>query len=145
MLTYQIIFLCSFVLITIAMIYKIYTLYQKERQLDVLGAELNAIVENVLEDIKKQKKATSGISPLSPNPDLLDPGMLSTLVTVMVNKYGTVSLSLEDFGALSDDEYVSVYINTENKTIILSLNHDLSNEDPLSLVKFTNVKDNTYH
>ena len=145
MMVFQTILLCVFVLVLLAMTYKLYTLYQKERNLEALGDELNSIVENIVEDIKKQKKATNSISPMTPNPDLLDPGMLSTLVTVLVNKYGTVNLTVEDFAALSDEEYVSVYVDTTDKTIILSLNHDLGVENPVSMVKFTNADDNTYH
>jgi len=145
MMTFQAILLSIFTLVTMAMVYKLYSLYRKERELDMLGSELNAIVENIIEDVKKQKKVTAGIRPMSPNPDLLDPGLLSTLVTVMVNKHGTINLSLEDFAALSDEEYVSVYVDADNKTIILSLDHNLSSQDPLSMIKFTNVDDNTYH
>ena len=54
-------------------------------------------------------------------------------------------MTVEDFAALSDEEYVSVYVDTTDKTIILSLNHDLGVENPVSMVKFTNADDNTYH
>jgi hypothetical protein len=76
-----------------------------------------------------------------------DPGMLATLITVIVNKFGTLRLGLTDFSAVKNEEYVSIYMDTTTQELLLSLKHSLG-EDPSSLtnvMNFTGKDDGTFH
>jgi len=70
--------------------------------------------------------------------------MLATIVTVLVNKFGDTRLSMKDF-MLSDEEYVSVYVDADTEEIILSLNTQLGKAPDFSMIKFGNNDDNTFH
>lgn len=76
-----------------------------------------------------------------------DPDMLSSVISVIVKKYGTIKLGLTDFEAVTKQDYVSVYVDTVSQDLILSLKHDLHNEadDPMSMVNFGNPDDSTFH
>ena len=77
-----------------------------------------------------------------------DPDMLSSVISVIVKKFGTLKLQLEDFEAVGSEDYVSVYIDTLTQDLILSLKHDLASsekKDPISMVNFGNPDDSTFH
>lgn len=76
--------------------------------------------------------------------DLSDPALLSTLITVLINKVGSVRLNLADFEAVPENEFVSVYIDSKTSDLILSLNHDLEIKEPL-LANFCKGDDDVYH
>ena len=76
--------------------------------------------------------------------DLGSPAVLSTLVTVLVRKHGDVRLSLHDF-AVPDEEHVSVYVDTNTKELILSLNHRLEEDQLYSMMAGADSDDNTFH
>ena len=78
---------------------------------------------------------------------LEDPGMLAALLTVAVAKYGNLRLGMTDFAQLSDDDFISVYIDTKQDELILSLDHELTLKDlSPSLVDFGKKSDdNTFH
>jgi len=71
--------------------------------------------------------------------------MLSSLITVMIKKYGTTALSLSDFTAVDNDDYVSVYVQSQNGNIILSIGPTLNEEDPLAMMNFVDFDDKTYN
>ena len=75
-----------------------------------------------------------------------DAGMLATLVTVIVHKYGDIKLGIADFSELRDDDYVSVYVDTLSQDLILSLSKDMaSSEDFTSFASLAQSDDETYH
>ena len=76
--------------------------------------------------------------------DLGDPALLSTLITVIINKIGSVKLNLDDFEAVPENEFVSVYIDSTTSDLILSLNHDLESKEPL-LANFYKGDDDVFH
>ena len=76
--------------------------------------------------------------------DLHSPAILSSLITVMVKKFGDVRLSMKDF-SVSSEEYVSVYIDGAENDLILSVNHSLGEEQEYSMVNFAAPDDNTFH
>ena len=86
-------------------------------------------------------------------PALSSPELLATLVTVLVNKYGTSRLTLTDCAQIPSNEYVSVYVDKGSGEIILSLDHEMAagdsisdfEEDPLSALFGKSPKDDTYH
>jgi hypothetical protein len=90
-----------------------------------------------LEDFYKSGVGVSG--------DLESPEMLSTILTVIIHKYGTAHISLSDFLKVPDEEYISVYVDTASKDLILSMDHDMGSKNPLNLVSFSNPDDNTFH
>ena len=44
-----------------------------------------------------------------------------------------------------EDEYISVYVNTTSKELILSLDHEMGAKNPTTMVNFSNSDDNTFH
>ena len=73
------------------------------------------------------------------------PEMLSSVITAIIAKHGDVRLGPEDFAKMSSDEYVSVYVDTRTKDLILSLKSDLALSEAASMANFGNPDDNTYH
>ena len=117
----------------------------KRYQLNMhVSDELDAILKASQANLTKNKKLhekSSGI------PDLTSPVMLTTLLTVIVHKLGSVRLGLDDFINVPPDEYVSVYVDVNSQDLILSLNHTLGAEgdDPSALTTFKLPDDNTFH
>jgi len=46
---------------------------------------------------------------------------------------------------LPDGEYVSVYVDSKSNKLILSMDHNLADKNPLDMVSFTNSDDSTFH
>ena len=107
--------------------------------------KLNLMLTEELSAIVVEAKDTINNRILEGDP-MSSPQMLSTIVTVLVHKFGDVRLSMSDF-MISDDEYVSVYVDGKTKEILLSLNHDLVQEDNLKngLLAFGKSDDTTFH
>tara|TARA_Y100000310_G_C20386977_1_gene670906 strand:- start:257 stop:721 length:465 start_codon:yes stop_codon:yes gene_type:complete len=128
--------------------------YHRHKANVAIAAELDAMLHSTIDMVKRAQKyknpntqeALSELySPLSDGkPNLESPAMLSTLLTVLVHKYGSVRLSLKDF-ALPEEEYVSVYVDTTTQDLILSGNHQLTSKHEHSLLNFTDSDDNTFH
>jgi hypothetical protein len=116
---------------------------QLERQFNVaLRNSAIALAENVQEQIDRNEKLvaeaksqvaaamaalradTSGYS-TDPNDMMADPAMLSTILTAIVVKYGEMRLGMEDVMLSDENEYVSVYVDTGTKEMVLSTKHDL--------------------
>jgi hypothetical protein len=114
----------------------------------LVSQELDKIIGSTLETIQKTKNSGGrGAGLLGPDGepiDMLDsPDMMSTIITVLVNKFGNVRLSMQDF-LLSDEEYVSVYVDTNTQEIVLSLDHSLEVSEMYSGFKGP-ADDNTFH
>jgi len=52
---------------------------------------------------------------------------------------------LKDFMKVPDKEYVSVYVDTTSKELILSSDHELVSAESAAMVNFNNPDDNTFH
>ena len=125
-----------------------------------MAQDLDVVLRTTLDVVKRNKEGTAEL-PLTntqeltveelyknvgdPNHDIESPQMLSTILTVIVHKYGTMNISLKDFMNVPEDEYISVYINTISKELILSVDHDIGTKSPTTMVNFTNSDDNTFH
>ena len=106
-----------------------------------VAEELQEILTSAHEAVKNNRQTFTAAD--GSQPDIMDsPELMSTIITVLVNKYGTVRLSMKDF-MLPDDEYVSVYVDTATQEVILSLDHNLSLESQLT--GFTKTDDTTFH
>jgi hypothetical protein len=83
-------------------------------------------------------------APKSNVPDVGAAPLLSSLITVLVGKSGTMRLNLADFENV-EKNYVSIYVDPASEELILSLNHDLGTNDPLVMTKFGKTDDSTFH
>jgi len=97
------------------------------------------LIPQKIEDLYKAPKAGNDFR------DIDSPQMLSTIVTVIIKKYGNLRLSLTDFTSVLDEDYISVYVDTRSKELILSLNHALGEDDPITMANFNPSDDNTFH
>ena len=135
---------------------------QLERQFNVaLRNSAIALAEDVQEQMDRNEKLVaeaksqvaaamaalradkSGYS-TDPNDMMADPAMLSTILTAIVVKYGEMRLGMEDVMLSDENEYVSVYVDTGTKEMVLSTKHDLEG----GVSYFTQAgadDDETYH
>jgi len=116
---------------------------QLERQFNVaLRNSSIALVEDIQKEIDKNEKlvaeaksqVAAAMSALradkssyrtDPSDMMADPAMLSTILTAIVVKYGEMRLGMEDVMLSDENEYVSVYVDTGTKEMVLSTKHDL--------------------
>ena len=84
-------------------------------------------------------------TPLSgdPNDVMQDAALLGSLLTAIIIKYGDVRLGLEDMALTEGKDFVSVYVDTRTKEMVLSTKHDL--EGSVSFFSLTGNDDETYH
>ena len=135
---------------------------QLERQFNVaLRNSAIALAEDVQEQMDRNEKLvaeaksqvaaamtalradTSGYS-TDPNDIMADPALLSTILTAIVVKYGEMRLGMKDVMLSDENEYVSVYVDTGTKEMVLSTKHDLEG----AVSYFTQAgadDDETYH
>ncbi len=129
--------------------------WQKDQLSSLISRELLTLhaktvdqrAPNDTEGVKKGKNFTAKTMSGLGDPELLSsPEMLSTLVTVLIHKYGDTRLGLDDF-MIGDDKFVSVYVDTATQEILLSLDNELANSLEDALVSFANgtSDDKTYH
>jgi hypothetical protein len=130
----------------------------KRRKLNMqIAADLEMVLHSTLTMIKENEKIAAKANkekithynnlhnPMSDNNlrDIESPEMLSTILTVIVTKYGDIRLALKDFLKVPDKEYVSVYVDTISKELILSSDHDPT--ESAAMVNFSNSDDSTFH
>jgi len=115
--------------------------YYRHKKNLYVSTELDALILQTLEHLKKPAEVVVD----EENPFNLDsPAVLTTILNVLVGKFGDVRLSLQDF-MIGDESYVSVYVDGHSKEIILSLNPDLSQEELYSMGAHIDPNDNTFH
>ena len=113
------------------------------------------LIENAKKIVDNSHIATQlgDASMFGDEPELSSPEILSTIISILIQKFGTTRLSIDDFAALGVGEFVSVYVDQGTMEIILSMDQNLSGkasfdvdvEDPLSSFFATSPKDDTYH
>ena len=75
---------------------------------------------------------------------LNDPGMLASIITAIIVKYGDMRIGMSDMMSLNEDQSISIYVDTASKEMVLSTQHDLG--DKTSYINFSNPGDDeTYH
>ena len=89
--------------------------------------------------------ASAAYDPPQDVDDMLnDPGMLASIITAIIVKYGDMRIGMSDMMRLDEDQSISIYIDTASKEMVLSTQHDLG--DKTSFINFSNPKDDeTYH
>ena len=120
-----------------------------------------ALVEDIQDEIDKNEKlvakakaqvaaAMSAVKAdmsdfgSDPNDMMSDPALLSTILAAIVVKYGEMRLGIEDVMLSDGNDYVSVYVDTGTKEMVLSTKHDL--EGTVSYFTQTGPDDDeTYH
>lgn len=124
--------------------------YRKHKDNLLVSRELGNLILETKKGLKQsnrmsQKKSNNFETrelPSTTSSIINSPEMMSTIITVLVNKFGDIRLSVNDF-MISDDEYVSVYVDSSTQELILSLNSNLTLET--QFVNFNKSDDNTYH
>ena len=121
----------------------------------VISVGLEELMELTRQEIVKNKKLVErareqmkrSVNPLGSEDPMEDPGLLASILAVIVKKYGALKLGIEDFESTGSDDYVSVYVDTKTQDLILSLDHGLveKEKDPMSMINFTVKDDNTFH
>jgi hypothetical protein len=122
-----------------------YTNYRRNKLNKKITEKLDGLIYNILDSVKEAQGLAGHGMPEDFPPDITSPEMLATLVTVIVNKHGTLHLTLSDFTDLPVDEFVSIYVDTDSKELILSLDDQLSELGPHTMVSFNTSDDNTFH
>lgn len=125
-----------------------------------------AIADNMLEEVARNEKlvaeAKSQVAaamaavkadidkgcptamPDDPNDMMNDPALLGSVLAAIVVKYGEMRLGLKDMALMEGNDYVSVYIDTATKEMILSTEHNQG--DGISFFNHTDPGDDeTYH
>ena len=89
--------------------------------------------------------ATAAHDPPQDIDDMLnDPGMLASIITAIIVKYGDMRIGMSDMMSLDEDQSISIYVDTASKEMVLSTQHDLG--DKTSYINFSNPGDDeTYH
>ena len=133
---------------------------RRERKMNaVIVTGLDTLMATTREEIAKNKKLVEKTRTIMEDMPALpadeqdtdpmhDPDMLSTVISAIVKRLGTIKLGLKDFEAVSGDDYVSVYVDTVTQDLILSLNHELAGtdpKDPMSMINLGNSDDSTFH
>lgn len=112
--------------------------------LETISDELLSLYNQTAQTKKLlEKRIAGGQADLSD--DIDSPAVLSTMITVLIKKVGSMRLSIDDFTAVEDDDYISVYIDSVTNEIILSLDHTAAEKNPLDYVNFSKTDDSTYH
>tara|TARA_B100000029_G_scaffold311698_1_gene304237 strand:- start:82601 stop:83098 length:498 start_codon:yes stop_codon:yes gene_type:complete len=165
MLTLNIILSAVLLLALVWVGYQAYRNYQVREVNKLIYDQLERLMTNVKQEVAKNKillEKTQQIfgdgsedntfmslinSPGYPKgsiPELGAAPLLSSLITVLIGKSGTMRLNLSDFENV-EEEYVSLYVDPTTEELILSLNHDLASGDPLAMTKFGKTDDSTFH
>ena len=141
----------------------IYRNRKRQKLNEIIAVGLDALIAQTREQLHKNQKLVERaksaveesnklVSDLGDDflddrgmPNLQSAPMLSSLITVMIKKYGTTALGLDDFTAVTDSDFVSVYINSHDGNIILSIDPNLGKEDSLSMMNFVDFDDKIYN
>ena len=148
--------LCGLLFLAIGFtLYTAYLNYRRHRLNIQIASDLDVVLKSTMTLVKKNEKMAmrdqiNNLYQASPKTqdtvkDLESPQMLSRILTVIIKKYGDLHLVLKDFTNIVEEDYVSVYVDSTSKELILSMNHELSAEDKITMANFNPPDDNTFH
>ena len=72
-----------------------------------------------------------------------DAPLMASIMTALVVKYGDLHLNMDDMKSVTDDHYVSVYVDTNKQELVLSSDPDKAAE--AKFFNFAGSDDETYH
>jgi hypothetical protein len=105
--------------------------------------------EKLVAEAKKKIAAQTGAIELGPDgrvPFDQDAPLMASVLTALVVKYGDMALSLDDMRRVTQDDYISVYVDTGSQELILSNDHDMTAETGLpDLFNLHGGDDETFH
>ena len=129
-----------------AIIYGIEVMAEETQEQIVKNQKLIAKAREVVNTAREAVLGDRGLVDERGLPNLESPAMLSTLITVLIRKYGTTALGLSDFGAVNGDDFVSVYVDSRSGNIILSLDDSLGVYDEETMImNLMGLDDNTFN
>ena len=68
---------------------------------------------------------------------------MASVLTALVVKYGDFQLTMDDMKNVTDDDYVSVYVDTKKQELVLSSDPEKATE--AKFFNFAGSDDETYH
>lgn len=105
--------------------------------------------EKLVAEAKKKNAAQTGAIELGPDgrvPFDQDAPLMASVLTALVVKYGDMALSLDDMRRVTQNDYISVYVDTGSQELILSNDHDMVGADDLpDLFNIHGGDDETFH
>lgn len=105
--------------------------------------------EKLVAEAKKKIAAQTGAIELGPDgrvPFDQDAPLMASVLTALVVKYGDMALSLDDMRRVTQNDYISVYVDTGTQELILSNDHDMVGADDLpDLFNLHGGDDETFH
>ena len=105
--------------------------------------------EKLVAEAKKKIAAETGAIELGPDgrvPFDQDAPLMASVLTALVVKYGDMALSLDDMRRVTQNDYISVYVDTGTQELILSNDHDMVDETGLpDLFNIHGGDDETFH
>lgn len=105
--------------------------------------------EKLVAEAKKKIAAQTGAIELGPDgrvPFDQDAPLMASVLTALVVKYGDMALSLDDMRRVTQNDYISVYVDTGTQELILSNDHDMVDETSLpDLFNIHGGDDETFH
>lgn len=105
--------------------------------------------EKLVAEAKKKIAAQTGAIELGPDgrvPFDQDAPLMASVLTALVVKYGDMALSLDDMRRVTQNDYISVYVDTGTQELILSNDHDMTAETGLpDLFNLHGGDDETFH
>ena len=126
--------------------------YKRDQLNLYVSEELDIMIKNVISQIESNRvaedsrsRSIKGDAVPGEDMNLSSPEMLSTIITVIINKLGTMRLNMKDFAAVPEGEYVSVYVDTLANDLVFSLDNTLETKEPLTMMSFTAPDDETFH
>ena len=108
--------------------------------------------EKLVAEARRKIAARNSVPPIGPDeriPFDEDAPLMASVLTALVVKYGDMALSLDDMRRVTENDYISVYVNTETQELVLSNNHELGDEtaapDRADLFGVNKGDDKTFH
>ncbi len=105
--------------------------------------------EKLVAEAKKKIAAQTGAIAIDPDertPFDQDAPLMASVLTALVVKYGDMALSLDDMRRVTQNDYISVYVDTGTQELILSNDHDMVGADDLpDLFNIHGGDDETFH
>ena len=112
-----------------------------------LVAEAKRQVSHVITQMESEYYGTPKTTKNNKFDLLNDPGLLSSMITALVMKYGEMRLSMNDFADVTTDDYVTVYVEALTKEVVFSSKHKLADDDKEFFANYATraEEDETYH
>jgi len=130
---------CVFVILGIYALGVVRRNLQQQKLNNLIATELSTLMSAVSEEDEPQNSFNSLAN------DINSPEILTTIITVMISKYGDMRLQEQDFKNVDVGEYVSVYVDKKTEEIILSLDRSMTSDSPHLMSSYSDIDDNTFH